>query len=249
MLELSRITLGTMRFADKDLSVQDVAGLIQAAADAGVTTHHSSSEYSSYDLYVKALRSVQRRSNIRHIVKVAAPHFEDDGLCVATLEQRVDQQLQSLGIDCIDVLQWLLRSKPINDTARLGTLNTHRDEIEQVFADLKRKGKIKSVHSFPYSVEFARRVLELDAVDGLTAYLNNQEQDYAEFADAAVDDGSFIAIRPLFAGQMLANVESIEAKNEVISECMRFVFARKAVSSAIVGINSVEQLNAFRCFV
>lgn len=230
-----------MRFFDKGLSVQDVVSLIDAAADAGVTSHHSSSEYSSYDLYVEALKHANCRSNISHIAKVAAPHFEDDKFCRRLLEERVDRELTSLNIDCIDVLQWLLRSKPINDVDRLKTLANHRDEIEDVFESLKQKGKVKSVYSFPYSVEFARQVLKLDAVDGLTAYLNNEEQEYSGFAETV----PFIAIRPLFAGKLVANVDGV---NDVIANCMRSVFSNEYVSTAIVGINTVQQLDAYRSF-
>lgn len=233
-----------MRFADKNLSTQEVVNLIEAAAEIGITTHHSSSEYSSYDLYSAALRTAECKNSIRHIVKVASPHFEDDAFNSVTLEQRVDQQLDALGIECIDVLQWLVRSKPINDTDRLQTLNRQRDEIEQAFANLKHKGKIKSVYSFPYSIEFARQVLQFECVDGLTAYLNLEEQDYAEFANS----GPFIAIRPLFAGQSLTSSEGPAAKTEKIGECLRAVYTSDSVLSAIVGINKVEQLDAFRIF-
>ena len=77
-LGLSNITLGTMRFFDKSLSLNEVTRLIEKAYDIGINTHHSSSEYSSYSLYTEALKKGVCAKNVKHIVKISAPHFEDD---------------------------------------------------------------------------------------------------------------------------------------------------------------------------
>jgi len=77
-LNLSNITLGTMRFFDKSLSINQVKNLIEEAFSIGINTHHSSSEYSSHTLYTKALKLSKCANKVKHIVKVSAPHFEYD---------------------------------------------------------------------------------------------------------------------------------------------------------------------------
>ena len=154
-LDLSNITLGTMRFFDKKLSKNLVLSIIEQSYEVGIDTHHSSFEYNSYELYCQSLKQFDRRNSIKHIVKLSSPHFEEEKFSREILENRIDNQLKTLGIDQIEILQWLVRSKPINDVTRLNTLMHQREEIEYSFQELKKKGKINQVFSFPYSVPFA----------------------------------------------------------------------------------------------
>lgn len=236
-LELSNTTLGTMRFYDKKLSVKEVLSIIENSFDIGINTHHSSIEYNSYNLYTKALNFSTHKNQIKHIVKLAAPHFEENSFSSKSLESKIDADLKNLQIEQIDVLQWLLRSKPINDKKRLNILTQQRDEIEYCLANMKRKGKIKSVFSFPYSVPFSKEALKLKEIDGIISYLNLQEIEYREYANKI----PFIAIRPFFAGALI----NTENKCQKIEQCLQFVNAHKTVLTKIVSINSIEQLNAF----
>lgn len=238
-LNLSKLTLGTMRFFDKQLSVDEVVAIIDEGVDIGITTHHSSFEYSSYELYTKALEKSNKGKEIKHIVKLSSPHFEDDAFSADILEERVDNQLKALQIECIDVLQWLVRSKPINDADRLHTLESQREEIIASIDNLKKKGKIKTCFSFPYSVNFAEKVLEFEQVEGLVTYLNKEELDYQKFANTV----PFIAIRPLFAGKLIEKSTDIDA--EIISS-LQFVENHEQVLSTIVGINSTKQLQTYK---
>ncbi|WAC01088.1 aldo/keto reductase [Lacinutrix neustonica] len=237
-LNLSSITLGTMRFFDKALTTRAVVDLIEAAYNSGINTHHSSVEYSSYPLYTEAIKRTSCAKNIKHIVKLSAPHFEDTSFSAKLLEERVNQELVNLNVECIDVLQWLLRSKPINDLERLNTLKNSELEIEDCFLNLKQKGKIKSVFSFPYSVPFAEEVEKLSQIDGIISYLNRQEQEYSKFAT----NNPFIAIRPFYAGALLKNSDDIK---KTIDDCLRYISTHKSLLTTIVGINSIQQLEAF----
>lgn len=241
-LDLSKLTLGTMRFHDKQLTVSEVIAIIDEGYEIGIDTHHSSIEYSSYELYIKALEKSQKRKQLKYIVKLSSPHFEDDAFSATILENRVDNQLKKLQIDCIDVLQWLVRSKPIDDEVRFQTLKDQQEEISNSIEDLKKKGKIKTCFSFPYSVKFAKKVLEFDQVDGLVTYLNKEELEYQEFANTV----PFIAIRPLFAGKLIEKSTNIDA--EIISS-LRFVENHKKVFSTIVGINSTKQLQTYKKYL
>lgn len=239
-LGLSKETLGTMRFYDKNLSTKEVTKIIENCYEIGIDTHHSSHEYNSYNLYLKALKNSVCKKQIKHIVKLSSPHFEDDPLLFSAknLETRIDAELKNLNIDQIDVLQWLVRSKPINDKDRLNILSLQTNEIEECLANLKQKGKIKTAFSFPYSVPFAKEVIKLKQIDGIISYLNIQEEDYSEFANSA----PFIAIRPFFRGALLQNGD----KDQKIKECLNYIDSHKNVLSKVISINSKEQINSFR---
>lgn len=241
-LGLSSVSLGTMRFYDKSLTTNQVVRLIESSFEIGITTHHSSFEYSSYKLYTKALKSVRQSADIKHIVKLASPHFEDDGFSSKILIQRVENQLKALNIEQIDVLQWLVRSKPINDVDRLGTLENQKPEIKACLSKLKQEGKVKSIFSFPYSPAFAKEVIKLKEVDGIISYLNKEELEYSSYANQF----PFIAIRPLFAGKLISK----DGKNQdkIIHECLDFVRGHDTILSQIVSINSDRQLDAFRSY-
>ena len=238
-LELSNVTLGTMRFYDKALSTKEVVNIIENCYEIGIDTHHSSHEYNSYDLYLDALKNSTCKKQIKHIVKLSSPHFEDPLLFSSkNLEARVDAELKNLNIEQIDVLQWLVRSKPINDKDRLSILFQQAGDIEECLSNLKQKGKIKRAFSFPYSVPFAKEVLKLKQIDGIISYLNLQEGDYSEFANTT----PFIAIRPFLRGTLLQDGN----KGQKINECLQYIDSHKKVLTKIVSINSVEQINAFK---
>jgi len=241
-LNLSKLALGTMRFHDKELTVNQVVDIINEGHEIGINTHHSSFEYSSYELYTKALEKSGKRKETKHIVKLSSPHFKDDAFSANILEERVDNQLKALQTDCIDVLQWLVRSQPINDADRLQTLETQQEEIASSIDALKKKGKIKTCFSFPYSVNFAKKVLEFEQVEGLVTYLNKAELDYQEFANTV----PFIAIRPLFAGKLIEKSTDIDA--EIISS-LQFVENHTTLLSTIVGINSTKQLQTYKKYL
>ncbi len=241
-LNLSKVTLGTMRFQEKKLTVNQVVSIIDEAYEIGISTHHSSAEYSSFCLYLKGLNKSKKRNKLKHIVKLSSPHFEEDVFSTKTLERRIDYQLKQLNIDCIDVLQWLVRSKPINDIDRLYILENQQEEIMNSLANLKKKGKIRTCFSFPYSLPFANKVLSLSEIDGLITYLNKKEIEYEKFANTK----PFIAIRPFFAGQLLNKSNNVlEVEKEIISN-LNFTMSHQKVITTIVGINSLENLKVYR---
>ena len=239
-LGLSNVTLGTMRFHDKNLSSKNVTNIIENCHEIGIDTHHSSFEYNSYQLYLDALKNSSCKRQIKHIVKLSSPHFEDNPLSFSTktLEAKIDEELKNLNIEQIDVLQWLVRSKPINDSDRLNILKLQANEIEECLANLKQKGKIKTAFSFPYSVPFAKEVIKFEQIDGIISYLNIQEEDYSEFANSV----PFIAIRPFFRGSLLQNGD----KNQKIKECLNYIDSHKNVLTKVISINSKEQINSFK---
>jgi predicted oxidoreductase len=234
ILNLSDITLGTMRFSDKDLSVNQVQTIIEKSFEVGIDTHHSSFEYNSYELYRTALAKSTVKSKVKHIVKLSSPHFDEKEFSSKKLVDLIESELNSLKIECIDVLQWLVRSTPINDDDRIKILNQQKNIINNSFAKLKKEGKVKSVFSFPYSIPFAKKVINIEEVDGIISYLNKNEMEYQHMANTH----PFIAIRPFNAGQLISK----ENHDSDVQDCLTFVKNHTNVISQIVSINSLNHL-------
>lgn len=235
-LSLCNISLGTMRFVDKDLKEKEVLDLIERSYDMGINVHHSSYEYNSYELYVKTLKKVSCRSKIKHISKISSPHFDEDKFSFNTLEKRVDEQLKKMDIERIDILQWLVRSQPISDIKRIKILIEQLEEINNAIDILKRKGKISLAFSFPYSKRFAEEIIKLNVVDGIISYLNKEETEYSELAKGI----PFIGIRPLFGGSLLK-----ENKESSILDCFKYIEEHECVLTSVVSINSLDQLKVY----
>jgi aryl-alcohol dehydrogenase-like predicted oxidoreductase len=257
---LSALCLGAMRFDPKRLSVTEGAALIDAAYDHGVTTWHSSSEYDTHAHFCEALRVFRREHPGRalvHISKIAAPHFEDAGFDAATLRSRVEIQLRELGTERLDVVQWLARTKPIQDTLRLPALDAMREQLAYEVTALQREGKVGAWAAFPYSVPWANAFTTHTVCDGLVTYLNLAELEYATALDdmQARGDG-FVAIRPLMAGlfggashdaAQQQRRDEIAQRMGVTSaaltrEALRFPLLHPNVASVIVSVTTVAHL-------
>jgi predicted oxidoreductase len=73
---ISKVALGTMRFADKNCSVSEVEELITVLyEEAGVNVHHSSYEYSSYALYTEALARFKKKRKPASSISVSCQHL------------------------------------------------------------------------------------------------------------------------------------------------------------------------------
>src|SRR5258708_15068279 len=173
-IKVSPLTLGTMRFSEKGLSVSSVPSLIAFAFDAGVTTHHVSNEYPSFELYREALSTFPQsfRDKLVIIAKLSFPHFKDVDPNVSVFHQRVDQYLEWLGRDTIDVVQWLFRSEPLEDSIRIPRLSACAEDLRGCFQDLIRSRKVGTIAAFPYTSGFWRLSAKLGLVDSQVNYLN-----------------------------------------------------------------------------
>ena len=235
-LNLSDLTLGTMRFYDKGLSSNQVQTIIEKSFEVGIDAHHSSFEYNSYDLYRTALAKTTVKSKIKHVVKLSSPHFDEKEFSPKKLIALIDRELISLKVECIDVLQWLVRSTPINDHDRIKILSQQKNLINNTFEKLNKEGKIKSVFSFPYSIPFAKEVIDIEEVDGVISYLNKNETEYQHLAHIH----PFIAIRPFNAGNLVTK----ENHDVDVQNCLTFVRNHKNVITQIVSINNLNHLNS-----
>ena len=201
---LPQLCLGAMRFDPKRLSVADGARLLAEAHGLGADAWHTSTEYDTHAHFCESLRAFRRDApgaRLTHVSKIAAPHFEDAGFDPKVLRGRVEAQLRDLGVERLDVVQWLARSKPVSDERRLPELAAMRDALDAEVGALRREGKVGAWTAFPYSKPWAAAFAEHPVCDGLVTYLNLAELDYARDLDAMAARGDgFVAIRPLMAG-------------------------------------------------
>jgi aryl-alcohol dehydrogenase-like predicted oxidoreductase len=62
-IDISPIALGTMRFADKQTTKEEIADLLSFLYhETGINVHHSSVEYASYPLYCEALKDFKKKA-------------------------------------------------------------------------------------------------------------------------------------------------------------------------------------------
>ncbi len=212
-LQLSGVCYGTMRYAPKDGSFDDVARAgkraLEAAIDRGINCIHSSYEYRTRWLTGRVLRDHPGRSGLHHIIKVNAPDFGEERFDRSEFRRQVEEALRDLHADRIAVVQHLQRgaydkgigyseeSEPI----RLAEFDRTVSELAAVSEELRREGKIGHVVSFPYTMGYARKIPGSSAFDGIAAFFNPLETEMMELFPALRETGKgFIAIRPLLAG-------------------------------------------------
>jgi aryl-alcohol dehydrogenase-like predicted oxidoreductase len=209
-ISLGPIALGTMRFLDKGLSRKELADLIAYTYhELGINVHHSSYEYNSYELYCSALKELRQDKTLDlvHICKLSSPDFKEQKFSTVKLRNRIVAELKHLGIERIDILQWLYRTEPIDDDIREEGLKDSINEINAAFDSFVREGIIGTVGCFPYSIPFGKLIAEVVPQNkGWITYLNLLEQ---ENLDNLPDNQWLIGIRPLAAGKIAMQFEKI----------------------------------------
>ena len=255
-IDISAVALGTMRFADKQISKEEIVDLLSFLYhDAGINVHHSSHEYISYTLYCEALKQFKKKSKagIRHICKLSAPDFKEDKFLSSSLINRVKKELVALDAEHIDMVQWLYRTEPVEDEKRLKGLWESTEEIEYTFAKLIKEGLIGVVGTFPYSVSFGVNVSKtLESVSGWITYFNLMEPENL----LNLPEGNWmIGIRPLAAGKIydvliqlkekdfdrILPPSHLAKKEKIVQFCLSYCLMQEKVKTNILSINSLEQ--------
>lgn len=253
---VSILALGTMRFAEKGLDVPAVRALIAEAADRGVLTHHVSTEYASHAVYREALLSFPKafRDRLTLVAKLPFPHFKDADPRPALFAERLEACLRDMRVDRIGVVQWLFRSEPLDDALRIPRLRAVAPELAAIFAETVRTGKAGAIAAFPYTPNFWREAARLGLADGQVNYLNLLETDYVPF----LDDGGFLAIRPLAAGKLSGRGaeaprevaealreagEAADSPEALAALALNFPLWHPRVASVIVSLNSRTDLD------
>ncbi len=236
---LSAITFGSMRMHERAVDDIHWRELLIASIESGISTCHSSSEYESFPLFCRVLerlRTAGRAKELQHIVKLAEPHFGEFAFEPKRLEQRVDGYLSALGLERLDVVQWMWRGDLKREQARIAGFEDYLGAIAAAFDDLAHRGKIGAVIPFPYTRTFGDLALAQSWCAGLALYLNPLELESLDLVTlAAASNRSVVALRPLAAGRVL------EA-GHAVADALRWTLTQPSVVTGVVSYSSMEHL-------
>ncbi len=236
--ELSALAFGTMRLTAPKFDAASALALLLHLSDHGVTSFHVSHEYDSYAFVCEAMAALRRArpaAPVELVAKIASPHFDETGFSAERLRERIDALLLRLPAERVDVVQWMVRHTPNEDAPRLAILQRDRHAVAEAAERLKAEGKIGAFAVFPYSEPFRRAVLPENFVDGLVDYLNPRELEAVPWLDALQARGQgFVAMRPLFAGEVSRNPASVDA-------ALRFPLLHPATAAMVVSLSDVRQ--------
>lgn len=235
----SRIILGTMRWTDADRTAADWARFLEGVHGLGIATLHSSSEYDTFPLLCAALadlRSARPDIAFRHVVKLADPHFGEDGFDAVRLEARIDAYLTAFAVDCIDDIQWMWRQRLDDDAQRIADMTAQANAIAAARDRLVAAGKIGRLLCFPYSPAFGQAVVATGAVDGLVVYRNASERaDDVAITAAAEHSLPTLIIRPFHAGALIADGADPRA---LLADALDLT----GIEAAILSSNSIDHI-------
>lgn len=227
---LGPIVLGTMRLPDAP-DGRPLAEFLVELAEMGIDTHHSSSEYETYDGYRAALVVARAAGGrFRHVAKIAEPSWDHDRFDAHRFRAHIEAECASLGVDHLDVVQWLVRtSDPSDVAATVAVFQSDGVEIAECFDRLVADGLVGRFFGFPYTPDTAQELSALIAgsasIDGMTLYLNPLETQWAD----VVAQVPTLAIRP-FGGGAIATDQREAA--------LRFALSHDNVEAAIVSLSS-----------
>lgn len=235
-----KIIFGSMRMLEYDFPAAYWVNLFSDLHDLGVRIWHSSSEYESFGLFCEVVDKFRKTfpdKPIKHMVKLAEPHFHVNTFDAGLLNQKVDEYLKKLQTDSLYCVQWMWRGDLSDNERRKALFLENYPAIEKAVAALRQSGRIENFHCFPYDAGFAQAVLNSKAIDGLVVYRNKLETEYDELLQQAAQAGkhSFI-IRPLFGGKAL------ELEGETPRSLLRFALDMPNVDGAVLSISSIGKI-------
>ncbi|MFN9666745.1 MAG: hypothetical protein ACK57C_09120 [Bacteroidota bacterium] len=101
-----------MRMLDYSYDEYYWVDLFDYMYEKGIDIHHISSEYASFDFYLRTLGLFKEKfpfKVIRHLVKLAEPHFDSDTFDPELFFNKVKYYLKNLSSDQIWGVQWMCR--------------------------------------------------------------------------------------------------------------------------------------------
>ncbi len=239
-MHMNRVIFGTMRMSIETNSISNWVELFKQMWDVGITIHHVSSEYDSYNFHLNVLnefRKIHPECHIDFIVKLAEPHFGSFSFNEELFISHIDKYRKDLNVSTIHSIQWMWRGDINKNEDRLKDFDRDKLLIYQSVEHAKSTQKIKFFHVFPYSIDFAEFAISLDFVDGLIVYRNIIEKEYDDLIlrQAKLNKFSYI-IRPLAAGKLDFNISKP-------SDYFKYALDLPSIKGGIISISSVERLN------
>lgn len=231
-----------MRMCEYDFSNIYWVNLFNEMYEKGINIHHVSNEYESFNLYCDVLKEFYNyypEKRIKHIVKLAEPHFDSNVFNQELLLLKINDYRQALQVDNeLFGIQWMWRSNLPDDLLRCNQFNNSGIQIKNYISILKKERLIFKFYIFPYSINFAQVVLKMESIcgdffDGFIVYRNYMELEYDSILKES--NKSNLILRPLNAGKTL--------NEQNAKDSFRFALSHKNVSAGIISISSVEKLN------
>lgn len=274
-LDVSVVCYGPMRLAQskQDPCWANHERAFSAAVDRGINFIHSSYEYGVRWMLHEVLKDHPKRSELKHVIKVPVPDWDDADFDPDVFEAKVDEALRDLCTDRIDLVQWMWRCRPHEEAPRLRLLSTIRQRVIETAGRMKEKGKIGHLGCFPYFPQSGERAMAHQGIDVLIAYYNLLEPEMGPLVDKLDSLGKgFLAIRPLHEGVLTdkyADQNALPPDHRLAKEKYRDLFERRDAimhdwseargqltrfaarfpllspncASIIVGLNSPEQVH------
>jgi len=235
----SKIIFGSMRMIEYNYSIDYWVDLFKKLFYRGVKIHHVSNEYKSFSLYIIAYNKFKKLYpdyNIKHIVKLAEPHFSDETFSQQRLFDKVSFYLNKLNSEKLYGIQWMWRSTSPNSKV-IEEYNLKILTIRNAFDKLKENKQIENLFVFPYFKEFAFATLEADKLnfnffDGFIVYRNKKEIIFDDILRTTPKIN--LILRPLFGGKLDNSISPREA--------IDFSLKIDNVEGAIVSISSLKKL-------
>jgi hypothetical protein len=230
-----------MRMTEYKYSVSYWVDLFNYMYDNGITVHHVSSEYDSYEFYLDVLINFQSKypnKQITHLVKLAEPHFDSNEFSSVNFLLKIDKYLSELNVSKLWGIQWMWRGDLNDEIRRLDNFKKYIEILDSKVFKLKKNNLIDGFYLFSYTYTFCELAISLSKqlnnslFDGLTVYRNLQENEFDKYLDFFERN---IIIRPLFAGKL--NV-SLSRKHLV-----EYALNHDRVTNGIISISSLDKLN------
>jgi hypothetical protein len=240
MANASHIVLGTMRMAEGSMGPAEWSAFFQAVHQLGIRSLHSSHEYDSFGLFCATLALLRRDAPavaFRHVVKLAAPSFDDDGFSADALRGQIEGYRTALGTDAVHDVQWMWRHSLSDEALRLNLAKAAMTAISEASDTLKEQGLIERFFCFPYTTCFADLVLDGDLGDGLIVYRNLAEREFDSQLDICAERRkTAIIIRPFHAGALVTE-GALDAR-DLLTQALD----HRAIESAILSTSSLPHL-------
>ncbi|MFT5089236.1 MAG: aryl-alcohol dehydrogenase-like predicted oxidoreductase [Candidatus Latescibacterota bacterium] len=187
---------------------------------------------------------------------------------------RVEEALRDLHTDHIAVLQHLQRARPNEDDVRTPDIPVVHEQLMETFEKLRDEGKVGYLTTFPYTPGFGTEALKTGGFSGVVGYYNLIEMEMAElFPQMEAQGQGFFCIRPFMAGlltdlradrsqlpagdrfqddQWLSAYKRLDILKPILGGtvdswtafAIKFALCHPIVTSLIVGLNSVEQVDS-----
>jgi hypothetical protein len=236
-----KIIFGSMRMLEYTYDENYWIDLFDYMYDKGIIIHHISAEYSSFEFYLKILKLFEKKfpfKKIKHLIKLAEPHFDSNSFNSASFYSKLNTYLNSIGSNHIWGVQWMWRGDMNFEEKRIVNYNSDFSLLSEIVISCKKKGLIERFFIFPYTDSFCIASQKLNSelsasiFDGLTIYRNLIEKEHDIFLNYFSNN---IIIRPLYAGKLDGNISKKEAFD--------FSVNHPNIDYGIVSISSKAKLN------